>query len=140
MTSRNRRKHKSANRDGVGEIKRTHFGEYFQANRIVVLNGSCKFQLHAEGLELHRDRGLPGCARNYGVRQFSTSQKARRLAVRCEQIRLGQDLQHISLLQVLNGRAQVKDRKSTRLNSSYVAISYAVFCLKKKKKFTLSVH
>src|SRR5690625_5781925 len=27
-----------------------------------------------------------------------------------------------------------KDRKSTRLNSSHVAISYAVFCLKKKKK------
>src|SRR5439155_14581350 len=28
-----------------------------------------------------------------------------------------------------------KDRKSTRLNSSHVAISYAVFCLKKKKKY-----
>src|SRR5436309_10101147 len=27
-----------------------------------------------------------------------------------------------------------EDRKSTRLNSSYVKISYAVFCLKKKKK------
>src|SRR5207253_7005131 len=27
-----------------------------------------------------------------------------------------------------------KDRKSTRLNSSHVAISYAVFCLKKKKQ------
>src|SRR5690625_5933322 len=27
----------------------------------------------------------------------------------------------------------VADRKSTRLNSSHVAISYAVFCLKKKK-------
>src|SRR5207253_9962637 len=27
----------------------------------------------------------------------------------------------------------VRDRKSTRLNSSHVAISYAVFCLKKKK-------
>src|SRR5690625_5848736 len=26
------------------------------------------------------------------------------------------------------------DRKSTRLNSSHVAISYAVFCLKKKKR------
>src|SRR6266702_7645061 len=26
-----------------------------------------------------------------------------------------------------------RDRKSTRLNSSHVAISYAVFCLKKKK-------
>src|SRR5690625_5608157 len=28
---------------------------------------------------------------------------------------------------------QIIDRKSTRLNSSHVAISYAVFCLKKKK-------
>src|SRR5690625_6444646 len=27
---------------------------------------------------------------------------------------------------------QIRDRKSTRLNSSHVAISYAVFCLKKK--------
>src|SRR5438034_6975310 len=33
-------------------------------------------------------------------------------------------------------RAQIrnKDRKSTRLNSSHTVISYAVFCLKKKKK------
>src|SRR2546430_7803973 len=30
--------------------------------------------------------------------------------------------------------AQWKDRKSTRLNSSHSQISYAVFCLKKKKK------
>src|SRR3989442_10190270 len=29
--------------------------------------------------------------------------------------------------------AQLADRKSTRLNSSHVRISYAVFCLKKKK-------
>src|SRR5207249_10801536 len=29
---------------------------------------------------------------------------------------------------------RVRDRKSTRLNSSHVSISYAVFCLKKKKK------
>src|SRR5256885_8183713 len=29
-----------------------------------------------------------------------------------------------------------RDRKSTRLNSSHLVISYAVFCLKKKKKFT----
>src|SRR5699024_12530506 len=28
-----------------------------------------------------------------------------------------------------------EDRKSTRLNSSHVSISYAVFCLKKKKKY-----
>src|SRR5215813_14349584 len=30
--------------------------------------------------------------------------------------------------------SRVRDRKSTRLNSSHVRISYAVFCLKKKKK------
>src|SRR5260221_8951855 len=30
--------------------------------------------------------------------------------------------------------AEVRDRKSTRLNSSHTVISYAVFCLKKKKK------
>src|SRR5699024_7204542 len=30
-------------------------------------------------------------------------------------------------------REQEQDRKSTRLNSSHVSISYAVFCLKKKK-------
>src|SRR5215510_1601315 len=35
------------------------------------------------------------------------------------------------------GIAGVADRKSTRLNSSHVAISYAVFCLKKKKDNTL---
>src|SRR5690625_6189148 len=33
-----------------------------------------------------------------------------------------------------------QDRKSTRLNSSHVAISYAVFCLKKKKKYTIEVY
>src|SRR5690606_40008954 len=31
------------------------------------------------------------------------------------------------------------DRKSTRLNSSHVQISYAVFCLKKKKKFSINI-
>src|SRR2546422_2912192 len=32
------------------------------------------------------------------------------------------------------GKGRVGDRKSTRLNSSHGYISYAVFCLKKKKK------
>src|SRR5690606_41251096 len=32
------------------------------------------------------------------------------------------------------------DRKSTRLNSSHVKISYAVFCLKKKKKQPITIH
>src|SRR5690242_21530349 len=30
-------------------------------------------------------------------------------------------------------KSMLKDRKSTRLNSSHMSISYAVFCLKKKK-------
>src|SRR5256885_16514003 len=34
----------------------------------------------------------------------------------------------------LRGQARREDRKSTRLNSSHLVISYAVFCLKKKKK------
>src|SRR3712207_8843337 len=37
----------------------------------------------------------------------------------------------------LSGRP---DRKSTRLNSSHANISYAVFCLKKKKVTTLATH
>src|SRR5205814_8263961 len=34
------------------------------------------------------------------------------------------------------GNIQMRDRKSTRLNSSHLGISYAVFCLKKKKRGT----
>src|SRR5688572_28741960 len=34
----------------------------------------------------------------------------------------------------IEGEGKVEDRKSTRLNSSHSQISYAVFCLKKKKK------
>src|SRR2546426_8236148 len=37
-------------------------------------------------------------------------------------------------LLVLLEHRPVGDRKSTRLNSSHLVISYAVFCLKKKKK------
>src|SRR2546429_1833206 len=39
-----------------------------------------------------------------------------------------------------NKRASKKDRKSTRLNSSHGYISYAVFCLKKKKKRTKQMY
>src|SRR3712207_7430889 len=44
------------------------------------------------------------------------------------------------VLEVGFGKAivQVLDRKSTRLNSSHANISYAVFCLKKKRKRTKS--
>src|SRR3989442_2044753 len=38
------------------------------------------------------------------------------------------------------GHMECGDRKSTRLNSSHVRISYAVFCLKKKKILSNPVH
>src|SRR5437899_5795856 len=41
----------------------------------------------------------------------------------------------VDLLELAGGRHR-QDRKSTRLNSSHLGISYAVFCLKKKKKQT----
>src|SRR5690348_17728830 len=43
---------------------------------------------------------------------------------------------HIGVLELRCVRIDI-DRKSTRLNSSHPSISYAVFCLKKKKKKTL---
>src|SRR3712207_7773815 len=39
-----------------------------------------------------------------------------------------------SKLRKEDGKNEGSDRKSTRLNSSHANISYAVFCLKKKKK------
>src|SRR5690606_41653226 len=58
----------------------------------------------------------------------------------------GEQIQGLTLSQAvekMRGRVNtpitltiVRDRKSTRLNSSHVKISYAVFCLKKKKTNT----
>src|SRR5690625_6421984 len=38
----------------------------------------------------------------------------------------------VTILSIVLGDVRDQDRKSTRLNSSHVAISYAVFCSKKK--------
>src|SRR5207249_9519913 len=46
---------------------------------------------------------------------------------------LREDTQDLLLLALADAAAVTGDRKSTRLNSSHVSISYAVFCLKKKK-------
>src|SRR3712207_6948970 len=56
--------------------------------------------------------------------------------------RRGLLLAHLALVAALTGRSEraktliAEDRKSTRLNSSHANISYAVFCLKKKKTKT----
>src|SRR5258708_14582758 len=51
----------------------------------------------------------------------------------------GQDLVHVQRPDLVpaDGHGRDLDRKSTRLNSSHQIISYAVFCLKKKKNNVL---
>src|SRR5690349_22268729 len=43
------------------------------------------------------------------------------------------DMKGVDFVKSVRGQERGRDRKSTRLNSSHVEISYAVFCLKKKK-------
>src|SRR5256885_3417752 len=66
-------------------------------------------------------RGMPAPAGGASGRAFALARGA--LA------RLAGVLARLAL-----GIAFLADRKSTRLNSSHLVISYAVFCLKKKKK------
>src|SRR5260221_2124823 len=46
--------------------------------------------------------------------------------------------QQLAVLKRRHPRPRLGDRKSTRLNSSHTVISYAVFCLKKKKRKAIS--
>src|SRR2546430_12408991 len=50
---------------------------------------------------------------------------------------LGSEMVHPA---VLENCGVDRDRKSTRLNSSHSQISYAVFCLKKKKQHVMSIY
>src|SRR3712207_7647207 len=73
----------------------------------------------------HRRRGAGGGSpgRALGDRQLPERRRAERPGGRCRDPAL---------------RLAARDRKSTRLNSSHANISYAVFCLKKKKKSNLA--
>src|SRR3712207_8289619 len=64
----------------------------------------------------------------------SRSRCASRRIGRFLRLGLGVDLPaHLFHVQLADLLDQLVDRKSTRLNSSHANISYAVFCLKKKK-------
>src|SRR5256885_9281947 len=54
--------------------------------------------------------------------------------------RHGQGLLHTTRRGRPGARSRRGDRKSTRLNSSHLVISYAVFCLKKKKTTNTTTH
>src|SRR5438309_6920058 len=59
-----------------------------------------------------------------------------------DRLTIGHYIIAVSLEDEAGGRASghEEDRKSTRLNSSHSSISYAVFCLKKKKKILTLRH
>src|SRR3712207_7487119 len=75
-----------------------------------------------------------------GSRHLPDVKALRSQRVRVDEVRrlvVGDDPDRLSLC-VEHPRQAGEDRKSTRLNSSHANISYAVFCLKKKKQTTLS--
>src|SRR2546430_11097279 len=66
------------------------------------------------------------CLRNYLIRKKLLAQLSARRRGRADRL-------SSPVLPRAGRRAKPEDRKSTRLNSSHSQISYAVFCLKKKK-------
>src|SRR5690348_18074604 len=59
---------------------------------------------------------------------------------RCMSSMLASSSRRLPFLWLHGAHAVTTDRKSTRLNSSHPSISYAVFCLKKKKKKVMYYH
>src|SRR5690606_40716748 len=65
------------------------------------------------------------------VKKARDADKSARINLRQQSVDVGNGFGSLVLVPVAEG-----DRKSTRLNSSHVKISYAVFCLKKKRRTT----
>src|SRR5258708_22852344 len=72
------------------------------------------------------------------IRKLLPANVLRRLA-EPRLIRAAEEVEQEQILR-LEDRVAFQDRKSTRLNSSHQIISYAVFCLKKKKHTEHSTH
>src|SRR3712207_8568984 len=80
--------------------------------------------------QLKRQRTL---AVDIGAYAVELAQDLGEAVVEVEDLR-SQARDHVARANAAKARGDSKDRKSTRLNSSHANISYAVFCLKKKKK------
>src|SRR2546422_7067287 len=70
-------------------------------------------------------------------REAQLARRAERLAAELVQARAEADRLVADRAALTVARDRAADRKSTRLNSSHGYISYAVFCLKKKKKMNI---
>src|SRR3712207_7549689 len=81
-----------------------------------LFRSTCRFRARSGGTS-------PGRARLRGRDRFHPA---------CKSVRVGGGRYGGACLHADTGDALVRDRKSTRLNSSHANISYAVFCLKKK--------
>src|SRR5256885_12390005 len=80
--------------------------------------------------------------REMDARASSVARRPRSPAAAPAAAQAGIRLEHDGSAGVLRGAAagsEGRDRKSTRLNSSHLVISYAVFCLKKKKQYRTSI-
>ena len=95
------------NRQTISEIEGTDLGGHLEVNVAIRHDHGSKCQLHPEIFELNGDRGetLPGL--NHGEGKLAAGQKLSFLAVDRDQIRLGQDLQQVFLLERLDDRAEV---------------------------------
>src|SRR5690554_7336322 len=75
-----------------------------------------------------------------GFRAHDESYKRLHVQLSCDNWKAGHCMFWLLTMQLLLCcRIRPADRKSTRLNSSHVRISYAVFCLKKKKKYKTTI-
>src|SRR5690554_7231149 len=92
----------------------------FRIGSFIVLPGVDSSKLATDGAEAGTIEGLLGLLSGGGFTNASF-------------LALG-IMPYISASIIMQLMGMAVDRKSTRLNSSHVRISYAVFCLKKKKK------
>src|SRR5699024_12452191 len=104
--------------------------------RLLVFSCFCLFFCHSATTEIYtlsRHDALPIWGRLFnGVAVSGTAGRSRRLGCKCN--RLDCCVNWFFSSGGCSRVAAEADRKSTRLNSSHVSISYAVFCLKKKKQ------
>src|SRR3712207_7754007 len=81
-------------------------------------------------------RSLAARMRDSDAKRKAPGRRKRSAVMKSGYVYLGQFIDHDLTCE----KTLVADRKSTRLNSSHANISYAVFCLKKKKKNQYSIH